>query len=57
MVWKETQRKLTMFTCYHLDAGKNRNIKIDNRSFENVAKFKYMRMTVPNQNCIHREFD
>jgi hypothetical protein len=31
---------------HHQNAGKNHNIKILNRSFENVAQFKYLGTTI-----------
>jgi hypothetical protein len=37
------------------NAGQNREIKIGNRSFENVSQFKYLGMTVTNQNFIQEE--
>jgi hypothetical protein len=43
-----------MMSC-HQNAGKNYNIKIAIRSFENVAKFKYLGMTGTNQNLIYKE--
>jgi hypothetical protein len=39
----------------HQNAGKNHNIKIGDRSFENVAQFKYLGTTVTNLNLIQEE--
>jgi hypothetical protein len=35
--------------------GQNRSIKIANRSFEDVAKFRYLGITLTDQNCMHEE--
>jgi hypothetical protein len=40
---------------HHQNAGQNHSIKIANRSFKNVARFKYLRKIVTNQNMIHEE--
>jgi hypothetical protein len=37
------------------NAGENWEIKIGNRSFENVSQFKYFGTTVTNQNLIQEE--
>jgi hypothetical protein len=36
-------------------AGQRQSIKIGNRSFDSVAKFKYLGTTLTDQNCIHEE--
>jgi hypothetical protein len=38
-----------MLLCRHRSAGHNQDIKIANRSFENVSQFKYLGTTVTNQ--------
>jgi hypothetical protein len=39
----------------HQNVGQNRDVKIANRSFENVSEFKYLGTTVTNQNLIQEE--
>jgi hypothetical protein len=35
--------------------GQKHSIKIGNRSFEDVAKFKYVGITLTDRKCIHEE--
>jgi hypothetical protein len=44
-----------MLLSRHQNVGQNREIKIANRSFENVSQFKYLGRTVTNQNLIQEE--
>jgi hypothetical protein len=37
-----TQRTKYMLMSRHQNSGQNHNIKIGNRSFENVAQFEYL---------------
>jgi hypothetical protein len=37
------------------DAGQNRNLLSDNKSFKNMTKFKYVGTIGMNQNLIHKE--
>jgi hypothetical protein len=46
--------KYMLLSC-HQNVGQNRGIKIANKSFEIVSKFKYLRMTGTNQNLIQEE--
>jgi hypothetical protein len=39
----------------HQNSGQNQNIRTANESFEKVAKFIYLGMTLTNQNDIHDE--
>jgi hypothetical protein len=47
--------KSYMLLSHHQNAGQNHDIKTANRCFENVAKFKYLGITVRNQNLIQDE--
>jgi hypothetical protein len=44
-----------MIMSRYPNSGQNQNIRITNESFEKVAKFKYLRTTLTNQNDIHDE--
>jgi hypothetical protein len=44
-----------MLLSHHWKAGKNKNIKIANRSFENVSQFRYFETTVTNENLIQEK--
>jgi hypothetical protein len=46
--------KYILLSC-HQNTGKNQDIKIANRSFENMSQFKYFGMKVTNQNLIEEE--
>jgi hypothetical protein len=42
-----------MFVSCHQNAGQSRNIMIANKTFENVATFKYFGTTVTNKTETH----
>jgi hypothetical protein len=44
-----------MFISRHQTAGQSNYIRVANKSFERVAKFKYLEATLTDQNCIHEE--
>jgi hypothetical protein len=44
-----------MLLSRHKNTGTNWDIKIANRSFENVSQFKYLETTVTNQNLIQEK--
>jgi hypothetical protein len=44
-----------MLMLRYQKAGQRQSIKIVNRSFEYVAKFRYLGKTVTDQNCMHEE--
>jgi hypothetical protein len=44
-----------MIMSHHPKSGQNQNVRTVNESFENVAKLKYIGMTLTNQNGIHDE--
>jgi coproporphyrinogen III oxidase-like Fe-S oxidoreductase len=44
-----------MSLSFHQNVGQNRDLKIANRSFENLSQSKYLGTTVTNQNLIQEE--
>jgi hypothetical protein len=44
-----------MLMSHHQNAGQTHNFLIVTKYFKNVAKFKYLRTKVTNQNCIPEE--
>jgi hypothetical protein len=44
-----------MLLSRHQNAGNNHEIKTANRSFENVAVFRYLGTTITNENLIQEE--
>jgi hypothetical protein len=50
-----TERTKYMLMSRSQRIGQKHSIKIANRSFEDVAKFKYLGTTLTDQNCMHEE--
>jgi ribosomal protein S2 len=50
-----TEKTTYMLLSHQQNAGQIYDIKIANRCFENVAKFKYLGTTTTNQNLIQEE--
>jgi guanylate kinase len=46
-----------MLLSRHQKAGQDCDIRVANRSFENVSQFRYLRTTVTNQNLIQEEIE
>jgi hypothetical protein len=44
-----------MLMSYYQKAGQRRSIKIANRFFEGVAKFKYLGTNLTGRNCMNEE--
>jgi hypothetical protein len=53
----EVNAEKTKLLSHHQNAGQNQNIKIGDRSFENVAQFKCLVTTVTNQNLVQEEIN
>jgi hypothetical protein len=50
-----TEQTMYMLLSCHQNTGQNHHIKTANRSFENVAEFKYFGTSVTNENLIQEE--
>jgi hypothetical protein len=53
--WDMRSKLFSVLIPVYIRNGQNRDIKIANRSFENVSQFKYLGTTVTNQNLIQEE--
>jgi hypothetical protein len=51
----DVEKTKYMIMSHHPNSGQNQNIRIANESYEKVAKFKYLGMTITNQNDIYDE--
>jgi hypothetical protein len=52
---KNAEKTKYMILSHHVNSGQKQSIRIANESYENVAKFKYLEMTLTNKNDIHDE--
>jgi hypothetical protein len=50
-----TEKTKYMLLPHHQNSWQNHDIKITNRSFKNVAQFRYLGTTVTNQNLVQEE--
>jgi ribosomal protein S2 len=50
-----TEKTKCVLLSRHQNARKNHHMKMANRCFENVAKFRYLGTTITNQNLIQEE--
>jgi hypothetical protein len=50
-----TEKSKYMLLSRHQNAGQNRDIKMADRCFENVAKFRYLGTTITHRNLIQEE--
>jgi hypothetical protein len=54
-VYKQAQKTMYILLSHHQNPGQNHNINRDNRYFENVVQFRYLGMTITNENLIQEE--
>jgi ribosomal protein S2 len=50
-----TEKTKYMLLSRHQNAGQSHDIKIANKCFENVTKFRYLGTTITNQHLIQEE--